>query len=48
MVVIIFCALALICFVLLWSAVMSGKDPDGKEDIAEYWDALEKHNKEEK
>lgn len=45
--VIIYCGLALVFFLLTWAAVMSGKDPDGKEDIAEYWGALEKHNKEE-
>lgn len=39
---VICCGLALV-FLILLAIVVAGKDPDGKEDIAEYWEALEKN-----
>ena len=45
--VIICCVLAIVFF-LLWVIVVAGKDPDGKEDMAEYWNAPEKLNKDKK
>lgn len=34
-------AFAILAFVVLWLICILGKDPDGKEDQREYWEALQ-------